>query len=472
VIRVISGDNELSALDFQKHYRMPIVHLMDSDRAFERKYNKRGWPFLLLVDSEGQVVYRCNNMIERDRELMRLLRKLKDASYPAATRTADGVHYMSSTLQRSGEVEKQLRNDRFASIAAGRDEKIYAVFTSLRNGNSDIVMRIFNGTSFGKDISIAATDADEYDGTVLVDVKDRVWVCWTSNAVDKKYQIHLTSLKDIRESRESINVSKSKEDAMHGRMTADDSGNLWITYYQWHNMGKNSRDKEVYLKKYSNGTFSKEIRISPTDVPSYEDHTDPSISVMNQQVVVCWSWDFHRPRGYTQDAKEPTIFARTINQDLTLGEPFHISGHRIDTAPMLSSAYNNNLWCVWDSLGRSQNERVYRKTLYVQSLDSRDAIGKEFAVAQDLVNVCSPCFAFDSSRKGVLTWSQSKNGKDWSLWKAEFDSDNGCWKEPAVMISEGNPRFGSCAYDTQGRLWIAYSVRTNKGREVTVRQWD
>ncbi|MHC4752948.1 MAG: TlpA family protein disulfide reductase, partial [Planctomycetota bacterium] len=73
VIRVISGDNELSALDFQKHYRMPIVHLMDSDRAFERKYNKRGWPFLLLVDSEGQVVYRCNNMIERDRELMRLL---------------------------------------------------------------------------------------------------------------------------------------------------------------------------------------------------------------------------------------------------------------------------------------------------------------------------------------------------------------------------------------------------------------
>jgi hypothetical protein len=451
---------------------MPIIHLMDSDRAFEKKYNRNGWPFLLLVDSEGNVIHQCNNLIGREEELLRLLKKLKSESFPAATKTADGVYYMKSTLQRSGEVEKLLQNERFTSIAAGPDGQIYIVFTSLKNGNSDIVMRIFDGTSFSKDISVAATDADEYDGTVLLDNKNQVWVCWTSNAVDSKYQIHLTSLKDIQEGRESINVSKSKDEAMHGRMTADDSGALWITYYQWHNVGKNSRDKEVYLRKYSNGAFSKEIHISPTDVSPYEDHTDPSISIMNEQVFVTWSWDFHKPKGYTKDAKEPTIFARIISQDLALGKLFHISGHRIDAAPMLSSAYDNNLWCAWDSLGRSQKEQVYRKTLYVRSLNAHDAVGKEFAVAQDLVNVCSPSFAFDSNRKGILTWSQSENGKDWSLWKAEYDSQRNYWKEPAMVISEGNPRFGSCAYDTQGRLWIAYSVRTDKGREIAVKQWD
>jgi hypothetical protein len=451
---------------------MPIIHLMDSDRAFEKKYNRNGWPFLLLVDSEGNVIHQCNNLIGREEKLLRLLKKLKSESFPAATKTADGVYYMKSTLQRSGEVEKLLQNERFTSIAAGPDGQIYIVFTSLKNGNSDIVMRIFDGTSFSKDISVAATDADEYDGTVLLDNKNQVWVCWTSNAVDSKYQIHLTSLKDIQEGRESINVSKSKDEAMHGRMTADDSGALWITYYQWHNVGKNSRDKEVYLRKYSNGAFSKEIHISPTDVSPYEDHTDPSISIMNEQVFVTWSWDFHKPKGYTKDAKEPTIFARIISQDLALGKLFHISGHRIDAAPMLSSAYDNNLWCAWDSLGRSQKEQVYRKTLYVRSLNAHDAVGKEFAVAQDLVNVCSPSFAFDSNRKGILTWSQSENGKDWSLWKAEYDSQRNYWKEPAMVISEGNPRFGSCAYDTQGRLWIAYSVRTDKGREIAVKQWD
>jgi hypothetical protein len=472
VIRVISGDNELSALDFQKHYRMPVIHLMDSDVAFEMKYSNAYWPFLMLADAEGKIVYRCTNMIERDRKLMRLLKKLKSESFPTTTRTADGVYYMNSTLQRSGEVEKTLQNERFTSIAAGRDGQIYTVFTSLKNGNSDIVMRIYDGNSFGKDISIAATDADEYDGTVLVDNKNQVWVCWTSNAADSRYQIHLTSLKDAEEGQESIIVSKSKEDAMHGRMTADDSGTLWITYYQWHNMGQNSRDKEVYLRKYSNGTISEEIRISPTDVPSYEDHTDPSISVINEQIVVSWSWDFHRPKGYTKDAKEPTIFARAISKDFTIGKPFHISGHRIDAAPILSSAYNDTLWCAWDSLGRNQKEPVYRKTLYVRSLNANDAIGTEFAVAEDLVNVCSPCFAFDSSRKGVLTWSQSEDGKTWSLWKADYDSDNNCWKEPAMVISEGNPRFGTCVYDTKGRLWIAYSVQTDKGREVIVKKVD
>ena len=473
VIRVVSGDNELTTLDFQKHYRMPVVHFMDSDVAFKNKYNRSGWePFLLLVDSEGNVIHHCINLIEREGKLQRLLKKLNKESFPAATKTVDGIYYMNSTLQISGETEKSLQNERFTSITTGRNGQIYTVFTSLKNGNSDIVMRVHDDTSSSKDISVAATEADEYDGTVLVDDKNRVWICWTSNAVDSKYQIHLTSLEDVQEGRESLNVSKSKEDAMHGRMTADDSGTLWITYYQWHNMRNISRDKEVYLRKYSNGAFSKEIHISPTDVPWYEDHTDPSMSILNDQVFVCWSWDFHRPKGYTKAAKEPTIFARTINQDLALGKPFHISSHRIDAAPVLSSAYNDNLWCAWDSLGPDQKEQVNCKTLYVRSLNAHDAIGKRFAIAEDLVNVCSPSFAFDGNRKGVLTWSQSENGKDWTLWKAEYDPDNNCWKEPAMVISEENPRFGSCVYDTQGRLWIAYSVRTDKGREVFVKRVD
>jgi hypothetical protein len=471
VIRVVSGDNESTAMDFQKHYRMPVVHLMDSDVAFQMKYNPKGWePFLMLVDSEGKVVYQCINLIERDRKLLRLLKKLKSESFAAATKTVDGICYMNSTLQRSGETEKSLQNQRFTSIAAGRDGQIYTVFTSLNDGNSDIVMRIHDGADSSEDISVAATDADEYDGTVLVDNQNQVWVCWTSDAVDDKYQIHLTSLNDIRVGRESLIVSKSKEDSMHGRMAADDSGNLLITYYQWHNMGQNSRDKEVYLRRYSNGVFSDEIHISPTDVPTYEDHTDPTISIVNEQIVVSWSWDFHRPKGYTQAAKEPTIFARTISKDFTMGKSFHISGHRIDAAPILSSAYNGNIWCAWDSLGRNQEGRVYRKTLFVRSLNAKDAIGREYAVAEDLVNVCSPCFAFNGGRNGVLTFSQSENGKDWTLWKAEYDSDNNRWREPAVLISEGNPRFGSCVYDTQGRLWIAYSVQTDKGREVTVKR--
>ncbi|UCF14376.1 MAG: hypothetical protein JSW59_13255, partial [Phycisphaerales bacterium] len=70
------------------------------------------------------------------------------------------------------------------------------------------------------------------------------------------------------------------------------------------------------------------------------------------------------------------------------------------------------------------------------------------------------------------TWSQSRNGKDWSLWKAVYDPEHNRWDNPVLVISKGNPRFGSCVFDSRGRLWIAYSVRTSKGREVNVKQWD
>lgn len=451
---------------------MPVVHLLDSDRSFDKKYNKNGWPFLMLVNPKGQIIHKCNNLVEKEKKLMRLLQKLKKDSFPIAAKTADGVSYMTSTLQRSGEGEKLLKNDRFTSIAAGDDGKIYTVFTSTKDGNSDIIMRIFDGTSVRKDISIAATDADEYDGTVLVDNKNQIWVCWTSNAVGNKYQIHLTSLKDVQEGHKSIVVSKARDDAMHGRMTTDDSGTLWVTYYKWHRLGSTSRDKEVYLRKYTKGILSKEIHISPTDVPSYEDHTDPSVSILNQQVFVSWNWDFHRPKGYTRNAKEPTVFFRTINQNFTLGKPFHVSGNNIDAVPTLSKAYNQNLWCAWDSLGRSRKDRTYRKNLYVRALDTRGKLGKEFTIVEDLVNVCSPCFAFHSNQKGILTWSQTQNGKDWSLWKAEYDSERNSWKEPVFVLSEGNPRFSSCTYDPQGQLWIAYSINTDKGKEVAVKRLD
>ncbi len=469
---MIQGDNELAAVDFQRHYRMPIVHLMDPDRSFDRKYNRNGWPFLMLVDSNGEVIYKCTNLVDREKELMRLLNKIKNESYHAETMEADGIYYMAATLQRSGYDKQPPQNDRFTSIATGQDGKIYTVFTSVKNNNSDIFMRILDGDSSVRDLPVATTDADEYDGTVLVDNENNIWICWTSNAVDDIYQIHLTNLKDIEAGNKNIIVSQTKEDSMHGRIISDDSGTLWITYYQWHKMGQNSRDKEVYLRKLSNGTLSESIHISPTDIPDYEDHTDPAISILANQVYVSWSWDFHQPKGYTTEAKEPTIFARTIEQDMTLGKSFHLSGHGIDSTPVFSTEQNKLLWCAWDCLARSRNSRRLSKTLYARSLNGPEKQSEQIAIAGNLVNICSPCFAFYNNQKGVLTWSQTQNAKDWSLCKSQYDSQQNRWTEPAAVITDGNPRFGSCVYDTKGRLWIACSIQTEKGREIIVKGLD
>ncbi len=52
VIRSVSYDSNLPAWEFQKHYRLPFVQLLDPIREFERHYNRDGWSFLMLADRE------------------------------------------------------------------------------------------------------------------------------------------------------------------------------------------------------------------------------------------------------------------------------------------------------------------------------------------------------------------------------------------------------------------------------------
>lgn len=458
MIRVISGDQESAALDFQKHYRMPVVFLLDPDRAFERRYNRDGWPFLVLADGDGNIVYRCNSLVDREKELMRLLNQFKSTPAAASTQAADGVTYMAATLERAGTDRK---SERFCSMAAGKDGTVYTVYTAVVDGSSNIYVRVGGDPNGVRDIPVAATEADEYDATVHVSGDGQTWMCWTSNAMGNKYQVYVNSLRRLEAGEKDILVSRSKEDCMHGRMTSDASGTLWIAYYQWHLMSGTSRDKEVYVRTCGpDGRLSEAVRVSPTDVPAYEDHTDPSIAMLGDQAMVCWSWDFHQPDGYTREARSPTIFTRPIGAGLRPGKIFHLSGPNIETMPVFSPACGEHLWCAWDSLGK-------KKSLQLRRLTSQAGAGETITLADSLVNLCSPAFAADADRC-AMTWSQTANGTDWTLMRADYNPTGGAWSRPVVVMKEGNPRFGGCVYDADGQLWIACSVETEAGREIKV----
>lgn len=369
---------------------------------------------------------------------------------------------MRSTLENNNELDKPQLNERFTSIACGTNGDVYTVFTSVEDGNSNLYLRIQTGQSEPKIIPVAATKADEYDGTVIADAQGRVWICWTSNLRGQTYNIYLSDLESIQNEKPAVLVSLSKEDAMHGRMAADASNNIWITYYKWQKIKNNSRDKEVYVRAFANGVVSKEIHVSPADVSEYEDHTDPTIAVLNGQPVVCWSWDFHKPKGYTQETQSPTIFARSVSQAAS-GKLFHVSDKQIEMAPTLE-ACGDGLWCAWDSLGRG------KKMLCVRRITANAASGRKITLVDNIVNTCSPDFAFYNDSKGTLIWSQTENGKIWSMWKSDYNAQQKKWGKPVMIISTGNPRFGSCDYDAQGKLWLAYSIQTEKGRKVIVEQ--
>ncbi|NQT11785.1 MAG: redoxin family protein, partial [Planctomycetes bacterium] len=180
VIRSTSLDNELPAWEFQKHYRLPFVQMLDPIREFEKRYNDDGWTFLMLADGEGKIVYRGNSGNLDYSHVEGLLDTLLARRSTVETVSRDGVSYMPATLERSGESNNLRPDARFASVACSAEGRTYVAFTTNHGGTQDVYLREFNGQKWLPDRPVAATEADEFDGTVIVDREDRVWVSWTS----------------------------------------------------------------------------------------------------------------------------------------------------------------------------------------------------------------------------------------------------------------------------------------------------
>jgi hypothetical protein len=470
---VISGENELSALEFQKHYRLPIVHLLDPNRAVDTQYNRLGWPFLMLVNGVGKVLVGKTSLSEREMaQLGPLLDKVLGEVEQTKVVTLEGIPYMPATLARSGEMQKAKKRDRFPALACGPKGQVYVLFTREHDGKGDVSLRVFDGKTWLPDRPIAATDADEYDPCVMTDREGRLWVSWTSDREEDKYNILVASLEDPSGSVAAERITDADDDAMHARMACDGEGNVWVTYYRWHKMGVYSRDKEIYVRRWDGKKWSDEVRVSPSDVSPYEDHTDPAIAGLAQGAVIAWSWDYHRPRGYPRTASEPTIVLRTVGKNLNLGVTQVVSGHLIDTTPALAVGSDSRVWCAWDHLRRGLLSRAYRKDLGVRRIDLKfkDPLEAAGRLSKGVVNLCTPCFAVNAKGRVTLIWSETKNGERWVLKVVHCEKDGDAWSDAQVAVSEGNPRFPSAGYDVEGNLWIACSVETERGREVSVKK--
>lgn len=426
----------------------------------------------MLADQQGHIVYKKNGLVDTEQEIIqKLLDNMLQGPSETKPITCDGVAYMPATLERTGETKKLLRRERFSSLACGPAGEVYVAFTTNRNGNSDVFVRTFDGKNWSEDKPVAATVADEYDGTIIVDKQNQVWVSWTSNADGSNYNIFATTLANTAQ---PMQITHAADGAMHARMACDGNGNVYVTYYKWHKMGQWSRDKEIYLRRWSGSKWSGEVQISPTDVPQYEDHSDPAIAACDDAAIVCWSWDFHRPKGYTAEAHEPTIFMRRIDGSLNPDRITAISGGQIDMTPTVCVSRDKHIWCAWDSLGPDTETRGYRKTPCIKQVtsDGKETKTKSCRISGPVLNLCTPTLAASPTGAIALLWSETEDGRNWVLRRAEFDPKQNKWSKPKTVESEGNPRYCSADYDKAGQLWVSYSVQTGKGREVIARKLE
>ena len=406
---------------------------------------------------------------EHEQEIREILDRLASGR-AAKTETWQRTAYPGKVLSRSGANRKG--REALPSLAAGKDG-LYLAFTRFdRKGGAAVLIRRLDAS--GKKVweHIASEGYDDaYHGVVAADREGRARVFFTALADSGKYDVFTRTFDVSGEAGDAKNLTRSSDDAMHPAVTTDADGRIWVAYYRWHKMGFHSRDKEVYARRLDGDTFGDEIRCSPEDVPTYEDHTDPAIApAPGGGVVTAWSWDMHplKDEKYAKlqhmyRAESPTIFGRALTAAGGAGKLVVLGSRGIDGLPSLFLDSTNRLWCAWNTL----DFRAPEKTLYA-SWWTGEGEGREdqLPVEEGVLDVRRAAFA-EAGGKVHLVWASRRGeGEPWRLMRSAWGGKT--WSPPEVIDAKGMPGTPALAVGPDGTLWLARPLDKGKARTIVL----
>jgi hypothetical protein len=472
-LRALSGEGVHAALDYQKHYRSRSPHLIDPDRAFEKRFNRNGWPFHVIVDEKGNVVYGETGLVSKNEAEIREVLDQVAPRHPSALKPFCETDYASRTHGRR-KLDRGFRES-FPCLISDEGGALYLSYVTNRNGGNEVYLRLLGEGAGEEELLVSKNLDDAYYAVSTVDPQGRVWIFFSALADSGKYDVFAVHWSREAGLSEAENITLSDDDAMYPDAAIDPSGRIWVAYYRWHKMGFHSRDKEIYARRFEDGAWAdQELRLSPDDLPDYEDHTDPSIAPdPSGGVCVAWSWDMHETkiqeyRRYQEQyhADAPTIFGRRFGAG-TDGESLLFLGHAaLDYAPELYRSSNADLWCAWNSLEYTGSG--YGKSLYASrsACDESDR-DQQYAVEKEVLDIGQPRFAETNGRLRLF-WSSQDRRRKWILKTSTLMNNE--WSAPEVIDAKGDPRLVSLAPGKDGSLWMAYLRHKGAHSEIVVKK--
>lgn len=462
-VGISCGEAERSILDYGKHYRSGAVHLVSADYRITSLYNAGSWPTTAVIDREGVIRFHAvGAFLGSAKTIQTLLEGLSAAGEEKGSNQGSGEE--GPPKEKKGtDPEREC----FPRIAVSANGGIFLTYSSNRTGNNDIYLLEHDGEKWLPEKAVTQEACDDYGSAVLVDSQNRAWISWCSNGAGK-YNICARSFNKGRFS-EIYTLTRSVDDAMYPSLASDTDGNVWVTYYKWTPWGFLSRDREVYARFFQNGRWSKEIRISPEEVPQYEDHADPvAVADPSGGIAIAWSWDYHPSKetgGY--EAAAPTIFLRRVKSSEGSGkvEAIHLIGTQaknrsaIDLSPSVEVDGTGRIWVLWDSFQR-ESRYVIAKPLGEDE--------SEILLGGPYQQICSPRLLKVPGGPLSAVWAARKDQGDWQIYRCKLNGEE--WADPEAIPGTSGARYADGAFDGKGRLWLAMVKRKGEGSKVEVIQ--
>lgn len=476
---VLCGENPVQALDYKKHYRLDAPHLLDTTYAVSNSYKAGSWPTSVLVDAEGNLAGRWPGALLDEKNRPAMAKTLDDVLTRAKGGPPKGAYCSGTTcFVRSA----QHTFEQQPTLTADGHGRLHLVFVRDTGGSGDLFHQVYDGKQWSEPARITRSAADDYSPFVCrdgPDAPDAVRLVWCSNrAASGKYDVWTRRFDGATWSAPEA-VTQTDDDAAHPRATVDARGNFWVTYYRWIRWANGqSRDREIFVRYHDGTKWSDELQLSPTDVPAYEDHADPSVAAdAGGNVWVAWAWDTHPEAESWPFA--PTFGSTIFARQLRAGQPPSRLQMVAMRAQSIQAAMNNPTWAflpevycrgdqpwfVFESHSPESPNHACTVTRYEpdQGFPAPERLGLNATF------VCTTRLVEDRTGRLVALWS-APAGEHFAVHLAILDR-TGQWGDEKTVWADpkADVRFPTAAFDADNRLWVA-AVQTTLGHSGVVVQ--
>jgi hypothetical protein len=251
-------------------------------------------------------------------------------------------------------------------------------------------------------------------------------------------------------------VARTPEEEDYPSATADREGNVWMAYIAFRHHPRHDELRralqaplqdfaalkeppggdQVLLRKFSGAAWGPPLPITDSGLDAYR----TAVAVDGKQRIwVFWS---QNNRGNFD------IYARAV----TGGSPGAViqiskdAGSDID--PVAAADSNGNVWVAW------QGWRNGRARIYAASLDG-DRFTAPAVVSQSAGNEWNPAIAAGPDGLVTVAWDSYRNG-NYDIFMRTASGRGGWGPEAPVAATPRYETYPSIAYDSTGRLWVAY----------------
>jgi hypothetical protein len=253
-------------------------------------------------------------------------------------------------------------------------------------------------------------------------------------------------------------VTRSRDDQDFPASAVDREGNAWIAYLQFkpnpkftgirwlaaddqpqkdmNELAEPTGGDQIVLARYSRGAWSDPIAVSDAGGDLYK----PAIAVDGAGKVWVF-WSANKDGNFD-------LYARSFSNGKAASTLKLTNDTGPDIVPAAAADVKGNVWVAWQAFrnGRSQIRAATQQG---------DKFSAEIIVGASTANEWNPAIAASPKGDVTIAWDSYRKG-DYDVYFRTFDDNPKLGQETAAAASARYEAYPSIAYDSSGRLWVAW----------------